>query len=141
MAGRLASVLRVRRVQERQALAGLARAEADVREAEHAAEDAARQRMSWALPHGGGIDAMRLRGSQLRALALHDAEAAAQAEVAAAEHRRQRAREGWTSARQALRSVERLDAHRRAVTAAAAAVQAQAAADELALMRRREDDR
>lgn len=141
MAGRLSSVLRVRRVQERQALAAVARAEAEVRAAEEAVEEAARQRLSWAVPHGAGVDVMRLRASQLQALALHDAEAAAQAEVAAAGHRRERAREGWTASRQALRSVERLDAHRRAVVAAAAAARAQAAADELALMRRREGER
>lgn len=141
MAGRLASVLRVRRVQERQALAEVARAEAEVREAEARAEQATRTRLAWAVPHGVTLDAVRLRTCQLEALALHDAEAAALAETVAASHRRDRAREGWTSARSALRSVERLDEHRQAVRAATAAAQAQAAADELALLRRGDDDR
>lgn len=141
MGGRLASVLRVRRVQERQALAAVARAEVEVREAEHAAREAARVRLAWALPRGAGLDPVRLRAVQLQALALHDAEAAALADVAAAGQRRERAREGWTSARSALRSVERLDDHRRAVVAATAAARAQAAADELALMRRAKADR
>ncbi len=137
MAGRLGSVLRVRRVQERRAVAEVARAEAEVRDAEQQAEEAARRRLAWAVPSGVPLDAVRLRACQLQALALHDDEAAALADVAAAGHRRERARARWTTARTALRSVERLDDHRRATEAAHAAARSQAAADELALLRRR----
>ena len=140
MAGRLRSVLRVRRVQEQQAVAEVARAEAEVREAERLAEEATRRRLAWAVPRGMPLDRAGLRASQLQTLALHDGEAAALADVAAASHRRERAREQWTSARRALRSVERLEEHRRAIAVAHAAAQAQAVADELALQRR-EDDR
>ena len=138
MGSRLGSVLRVRRVQERRAVAEVARAEAAVRDAEHEAEEAARRRMAWALPRGVPLDAVRLRAVQLQALALHDHEAAALAEVAAASHRRERATKQWQASRTALRSVERLDDHRRAVDAAHAAARSQAAADELALLRRRQ---
>ena len=140
MAGRLGSVLRVRRVQERQAVAEVARAEAEVRRAEQEAEEAARRRLAWTVPSGVPLDAVRLRSCQLQVLALHDGEAAALAEVAAAGHRRDRAQQRWTAARTALRSVERLDEHRRAVDAAHAAARSQAAADELALLRRRREE-
>lgn len=141
MAGRLASVVRVRRVRERQAVAEVVRAEAEVRDAEREAEEAARQRLAWAFPRGVPLDVVRLRGHQLQVLALHDGEAAALAELAAATHRRDRARERWTASRSALRSVERLADHRRAVAAAHAAASAQAAADEQVLLRRRQAGR
>lgn len=139
MAGRLGSVLRVRRIQEQQARAQAVRAEAEVRAAEHAVDEAARQRLAWAVPRGVPLDAVRLRAVQLQTLALHDAEAAALAEVAAASFRRDRTTERWTASRTALRSVERLDAHRTAMLAADAAARQQAAADELALLRRGRD--
>lgn len=136
MAGRLRSVLRIRRVQERQAVAAVARAEAEARDAEREAEEAARRRVAWAIPRGVPLDRANLRARQLEALALHDAEAAALADVAAAGHRRERTRDAATDARSALRSVERLEEHRRAVEVAHAAARAQAAADEMALLRR-----
>jgi flagellar export protein FliJ len=136
MKGRLESLLRVRRVKERQRLGELGRVEGELDTAEREAARRRRERFAWAVPSGVPLDRAGLRRVQIEALALHDAEAAALADVAAVRHRRDQARERWSEARIELRSVERLAEHRAAVHAAEAAARAQAAADELALLTR-----
>ncbi|HSJ74358.1 MAG TPA: hypothetical protein VK904_08570 [Miltoncostaeaceae bacterium] len=136
MSGRLASLLRVRRVQERQRLGELGAAELELAAAEEAARRRVEERYAWAVPRGVPLDAARLRRVQIDALALHDAEAEALAVAAAVRVRRDDLRDRWSAARVALRSTERLAEHQAARAAADAAARAQATADELALLHR-----
>jgi flagellar export protein FliJ len=135
MARRLDTLMRLRQIRERAAAGGVGTAEAAVAAADGAAAAAARERLRWAFPAGAPMDVGALHARQLQLLALHDAEALAQAELEMARHHRDRQQEEWRSARVHLRSTERLVERRRATMAAVAAARAQAAADELAVLR------
>jgi flagellar export protein FliJ len=136
MTRRLDALLRIRQIRERTAAGRIGAAEAAVAAADDAAATAARERLRWAFPAGSPMDVGSLRAHQLQLLALHDADALAQAELDMARRRRDQQRDEWRSAQVHLRSAERLVERRVATAAADASARAQAAADEMAVMRR-----
>lgn len=141
MTGRLDSLLRVRGIEERQRAADVAAAEHSRALAARAAEEARARARSWHAPVGHTTGPDGLVRARLHGLALHDLAETAQDRTVAAMAARDGAHEAWSSARIRLRSVERLAEARAERERVEAGRREQAAADELALLRRAPDNR
>lgn len=134
---RLATVLRVARLRERQAEAAVASAQRDARDAE-AETEARRARLAAAGdPTSAPTEAFRDGHDRdgLRAGAVHHAEE----DEAAAEARVRDALAGWQHAARQRKSLEHLEEQQKSLHALAAARSAQRALDDLARIRRGSD--
>jgi hypothetical protein len=133
---RLATVLRVRALQERRALGHVAGAERALHEARDLLAKRTASVAGLAPPHRS-LTPLELRVLELQGLAQHDLVRDARGEVELADDRHQELVRAWSLASMRRKSVERLAETRAAETAVVARRAADRALDESVLLRRR----